>query len=369
MTDAKIPLLDLGPQTEALWAELTGALEAVVRGGQFIMGPNVKAFEQELAAYLGVKHAVGVNSGTDALVLGLRAAGVGAGEEVITTPFSFFATAEAISQLGARPVFVDIDPVSYNLRPELVAAAVTERTRAILPVHLFGQAAEMAPILALARERGLAVVEDAAQALGAQYGGRKVGTLGSAGAFSFFPSKPLGACGDGGLLATDDDETAATVRMLRVHGARQKYFNETIGYNSRLDELQAAILRVKLPHLDAWNAGRRAAAGRYAALLAGVEGVEAPSEAAEGGHVYHQYTVRLTAADRDQVQEKLAAAGVATMIYYPVPIHLLPVYAGQYPGLPGAEAAARQVLSLPLWPEITEATQARVVEALAWALR
>jgi dTDP-4-amino-4,6-dideoxygalactose transaminase len=369
VAELSIPLLDLGPQTEALWEELTSAMEQVARSGHFIMGPNVKAFEQEIAAYLGVKHALGVNSGTDALVIGLRAAGVGPGDEVITTPFSFFATAEAISHLGARPIFVDIDPASYNLVPELVEAAATARTRAIIPVHLFGQAADMDPIMAIATERSLRVVEDTAQALGAQYRGRQAGTLGDVGAFSFFPTKPLGAFGDGGLIATDDEEVAAEARMLRVHGARKKYHNEAIGYNSRLDELQAAVLRVKLPHLDAWNEGRRAAAARYAALLAGVEGVVAPSEEAYGRHVYHQYTIRVLAGKRDNVQQKLTEAGIGTMIYYPVPIHRLPAYAGQYESLPVAEAAAGEVISLPLWPEIAEETQARVVEALAWSLR
>ena len=368
MAELDLPLLDLAPQTEALWPELTAAMEQVARSGHFIMGPNVRAFEEEIAAYLGVRYALGVNSGTDALVIGLRAAGVGPGDEVITSPFSFFATAEAISQVGARPVFVDIDPVSFNLVPDLVAQAVTERTRAIIPVHLFGQAADMDPILALAQERGLRVVEDTAQALGTEYKGRKAGTLGTVGAFSFFPTKPLGAFGDGGLLVTNDEAVAEESRMLRVHGARKKYHNEAIGYNSRLDELQAAILRVKLPHLDEWNEGRRVAAARYAALLAPVEGVVAPSEEAYGRHVYHQYTIRIRDGKRDLVQEKLAEAGIGTMIYYPIPIHRLPAYAGQYPSLPVAEAAAGEVISLPLWPEIEEEAQVRVVEALVWAL-
>ena len=368
MAESNLPLLDLSPQTEALWDELTTAMQEVVRGGHFIMGPNVKAFEQEVAAYLGVKHAIGLNSGTDALVIALRAAGVRPGDEVITTPFSFFATAEAVSSLGARPVFVDIDPRSYNLVPELVAAAVTERTRALLPVHLFGQAADMGPLLTLAQEKGLQVVEDAAQAMGTEYRGRKVGTLGTAGCFSFFPTKPLGAFGDGGLMATDDDEVADQARMLRVHGARKKYFNEVIGYNSRLDELQAAVLRVKLPHLDGWNEGRRAAAVRYQAMLAGITGVVPPSEAEYGRHVYHQYTIRVVDGKRDAVQAKLAEAGIGTMIYYPVPTHRLPAYAGQYESLPVAEAAAGEVISLPLWPEITGEAQARVVEALACSL-
>lgn len=368
MAEIKLPLLDLGPQTEALWEELMSAVQEVIRSGHFIMGPNVKAFEQEVAAYLGVKHAIGLNSGTDALVIALRAAGVGPGDEVITTPFSFFATAEAISAIGARPVFVDIDPRSYCLEPAQAAAAVTERTRALLPVHLFGQAADMDPLLDLAQEQGLRVIEDTAQALGSEYRGRKVGTLGTAGCFSFFPTKPLGGFGDGGLIATDDEEVAEQARMLRVHGSRKKYYNEIIGYNSRLDELQAAILRVKLPHLDEWNEERRVAAARYEALLAGMPGVMAPSEEPYGRHVYHQYTIRVLGGKRDAVQAKLAEAGIGTMIYYPVPIHCLPAYAGQCGSLPVAEEAAGEVLSLPLWPEIAEEDQARVVEALAWAL-
>ncbi len=368
MAELNLPLLDLGPQTDALWEELTSAVQEVIRGGRFIMGPNVKAFEQEMAAYLGVKHAIGLNSGTDALVIALRAAGVGPDDEVITTPFSFFATAEAISSLGARPVFVDIAPRSFCLEPEQVAVAVTERTRALLPVHLFGQAADMDPLVDLARERGLRVVEDAAQALGSEYRGRKVGALGTAGCFSFFPTKPLGGFGDGGLIATDDDEVAEQARMLRVHGAKKKYFNEAIGYNSRLDELQAAVLRVKLPHLDEWNEGRRVAAARYGAMLTEVAGVVPPREEVDGRHVYHQYTIRVLDNRRDGAKAKLAETGIGTMIYYPVPIHRLPAYAGQYGSLPVAEAAAGEVLSLPLWSEITEESQARVVEALAWAL-
>lgn len=366
--EPKIPLLDLGPETEALWGELKVGIERVLRSGLFILGPEVEALETEVASFLGVAHAVGLNSGTDALVLGLRALGVGPGDEVITSPFTFFATAEAISQVGAIPVFVDIDPATFNLDPEQVAGAVSERTAAILPVHLFGQAADMDAILETARARGCRVLEDVAQAFGGTHRGRKLGTLGDAGAFSFFPSKNLGACGDAGLLATDDPEVADVVRRLRAHGARTKYYNEEIGYNSRLDALQAAILRVKLPRLEAANAKRREAAARYRELLAGVPAAVVPEEVAYAGHVYHQFTVRLPAARRDEVRRELAAAGIATMVYYPTPVHRLPVYSGLGYRLPVAEAAAKEVLSLPLWPQIEPAIQERVVRCLGRAL-
>ncbi len=360
----KIPVLDLAPEIEALWEELNAAIQGVLRSGQFIMGPAVQAFETEVAAYLGVKHAIGVNSGTDALLIGLRALGVGPGEEVITTPFTFFATAEAISLVGATPVFVDIDPRTYNLDPDLVEEKINPRTRAILPVHLFGQAAEMDAIQALADKYGLKVLEDVAQAMGGEYKGWKLGTFGQAAAFSFFPSKNLGAFGDAGLLTTDDDRVAETARMLRAHGAKKKYFNETLGYNSRLDTLQAAILRVKLPHVDATNQGRRRVAQCYDELLSDVHGVETPHETADAGHVYHQYTVRIRDGRRDEVARHLSQAGIGTMVYYPVPVHKLPVYASMDYHLRLAEQAAGEVLSLPIWPEMPEALQQKVVEEL-----
>lgn len=364
----KIPVLDLRPEIDSLWEELTSAIEGVLRSGQFIMGPNVKAFEEEAAAYLGVRHAVGVNSGTDALVIALQAAGVGEGDEVITTPFTFFATAEGVSRLGATPVFVDIDPLTFNIDPGLIEAAVTPRTKAILPVHLYGQAADMDPIMEVAKKYGLKVIEDTAQAFGGEYKGKKLGTIGDAGCFSFFPSKNLGAFGDGGLIATDDDEIAERARMLRVHGAKKKYYNEVIGYNSRLDALQAAILRVKLPYIDGWNEGRRRAAQRYNELLEDIPGIITPYEAPYAKHVYHQYTVRVMNGRRDQVKEHLQQQGISTMVYYPVPVHKLPVYAQNAVTLPEAEKAAGEVLSLPVWPEITESVQTKVVEALEAAL-
>jgi dTDP-4-amino-4,6-dideoxygalactose transaminase len=361
-----IPILDLQPEIEALWDELNAAFQRVLRSGQFIGGPEVEAFESEVAAYLGVEHAVGVNSGTDALVIGLRALGVGPGDEVITTPFSFFATAESISAVGATPVFADADERSFNLDLATVEPLITERTRAILPVHLYGRPAEMTALLALAEQYGLRVVEDCAQSCGARYEGRQTGTLGDVGAFSFFPSKNLGGFGDGGLLATDNCAVAEQARMLRAHGGRRKYHNELVGYNSRLDAIQAALLRVKLPHVDAWNAARHEAARRYEALLAGVGGLVLP-EVPEG-HVFHQYTVRVLDGRRDAVAEALAAGGVGTMVYYPVPQHALPVYAGLGARCPVAERLAGEVLSLPMGPHLTEGVQERIAEAVRVAL-
>lgn len=360
----KIPVLDLTPEIEALWDELMAAIQGVLKSGQFIMGPNVKAFEQEAAAYLGVKYAIGVNSGTDALVIALHAAGIGPGDEVITTPFTFFATAEAVSQVGATPVFVDIDPRTFNINPELIEPAITPRTRAILPVHLYGQAADMDLIMALAEKYNLRVIEDTAQAFGGEYKGRKLGTIGDAGCFSFFPSKNLGAFGDGGLIATNDDEIAAKARMLRVHGAKKKYYNEVIGYNSRLDEIQAAILRVKLPHVDEWNDGRREAARRYNELLKDAPGIITPIENPYAKHVYHQYTVRVQDGRRDELKKQLAENGIGTMVYYPVPVHQLPIYKEQTVSLATAEKLASEVLSLPIWPGISEQVQVRVTRVL-----
>ncbi|MCA1791858.1 MAG: DegT/DnrJ/EryC1/StrS family aminotransferase, partial [Thioalkalivibrio sp.] len=259
----RIPVLNLTPEIEELWDELNDAFQRVLRSGQFILGPEVEAFETEVADYLGVKHAIGVNSGTDALVIGLRALGIGPGDEVITTPFTFFATGESIANVGATPVFVDIDENSFNIDPSLIEDAITPRTKAILPVHLFGRPCDMDAVMGIAERHGLEVVEDAAQSFGARLGGQQSGTFGRVGAFSFFPSKNLGAFGDAGLLATDDDEVAESARMLRAHGSRTKYHNETLGYNSRLDSLQAAFLRVKLPRVDAWNERRRDVAATY----------------------------------------------------------------------------------------------------------
>jgi dTDP-4-amino-4,6-dideoxygalactose transaminase len=369
LTQAKIPVLDLNPEIDEIRDEIMEAIEGVLRSTQFIMGPNVKAFETEVAEYLGVKHAIGLNSGTDALILGIHAFGVGPGDEVVTTPFTFFATGEAISHFRATPVFVDIDPATYNLDLAKLEAAITPRTKAILPVHLFGAPVDMDPLLQVAARHGLKVLEDTAQAFGAQYKGQKAGAIADAGAFSFFPSKNLGAFGDGGLFVTDDDDLAGTVRMLRVHGARKKYENECVGVNSRLDELQAAVLRVKLRRIDAWNEGRRRAAGRYAQMLGGLPGVTVPVEPEGTKHVYHQYTIRIDGGRRDAVQKALAEDGVGSFVYYPYPLHKLPVYAEmRVEGLEESERAAREVLSLPIWPHLDEATQGRVVDSISRAL-
>jgi len=361
-----VPLLDLKPEYESLKGDLQKAINRVVESGQFIMGPDVKAFEAEVAQYLGVKHAIGVNSGTDALFIGLRALGIGPGDEVITTPFTFFATAEAISHVGATPVFVDIDKRTFNIAPRLIEEKITGRTKAILPVHLFGCPVEMSEIMELAKRHNLKVVEDCAQSFGARYEGRQTGTIGDVGAYSFFPSKNLGAYGDGGLIATDDDALADAASMLRTHGAKRKYHNELVGYNSRLDTIQAAVLRVKLPHLDAWNEGRRRVAALYGELLGDVPGVTV-SEISEG-HVFHQYTIRIAGRDRDEVQVGLKEVGIGTMVYYPVPVHQMPLYRELNYHLPLAEKTAGEVLSLPIWPDMEETTQQRVVKAIKQTL-
>lgn len=363
-----IPVCDLQPGIQAHWDEFVEAFCNVLRSGRFILGPNVRAFEEEVAAYHGVRYAIGVNSGTDALHIALRALGIGPGDEVITTPFTFFATAEVISLVGAKPVFVDIDPETYNIDPDLIESAITERTKAILPVHLYGLPADMERIVDIAQRHGLAIVEDVAQAMGGRLGTCLLGTIGDAGALSFFPSKTLGGFGDGGMIITDDDKVAETARMLRAHGSRKKYYNEMVGYNSRLDEVHAAMLRIKLRFLDQANEMRRSVAARYHQLLANVPGIVVPQERPGVYHVYHQYTIRVTGANRDDVQAALKAQGVETMVYYPVALNKLKVYEGMYPSMPHAEAAAEQVLSLPIWPEMDEETQRRVVEALLVAL-
>lgn len=363
-----IPILDPRPEIESIWDDVISAVEDVLRTGQFIMGPNVTGFEKEAAEYLGVKHALGVNSGTDALILAIRAMGIGAGDEVISTPFTFFATTECVSHLGATPVFVDVDPVTYNFRVEDLEASITPKTRAIIPVHLFGHAVDMDPVMEIAERHGLYVLEDVAQAFGGEYKGRKLGSIGHAGAFSFFPTKNLGGCGDGGLFTTDDDDLADTVRILRVHGARKKYHNEVVGVNSRLDAMQAAILRCKLPHIDEWNEGRRVAANYYGAQLSGIEGVVTPACLDYANHVYHQYTIRIVGGQRDAVQSKLAEAGVGTMVYYEKPLNKLPVYLDLDVSMPVSEQLATEVLSLPIWPKISRETQDRVVQALRAAL-
>ncbi|HEY8431781.1 MAG TPA: DegT/DnrJ/EryC1/StrS family aminotransferase, partial [Sandaracinaceae bacterium] len=360
-----IPLLDLEAQNAPLRAAIEIAIRDVVRSNQFIMGPDVAAFEREVAAMLGVEHAIGVSSGTDALLVALMALGVGPGDEVITTPFSFFATAGAIHRVGAKPVFVDVDAATFNLDPALVAAKVTERTKAIVPVHLFGQPCD---IDALAKAApGIPIVEDAAQAILARTERGPVGALGTLGCFSFFPSKNLGGFGDGGLVTTNDGELAEKVRRLRLHGSHPKYVHAMVGGNFRLDTIQAAVLRVKLPHLLAWTRARRENAARYDRLFAeaAIPGVVPPPRVSEG-HVYNQYTIR--APRRDELAKHLAAAKIGTAIYYPLCLHQQECFAhlGHREGdFPVAEQAAREVLSLPIYPELGEARQRRVVEAIA----
>ncbi|MFT9849585.1 DegT/DnrJ/EryC1/StrS family aminotransferase [Aneurinibacillus sp. REN35] len=359
-----IPVFELTSQVETLHNELMQVIDNVLCSGQFIMGENVTAFEKEVANYIGAKYAIAVNSGTDALVIGLLAAGVGKGDEVITTPFTFFATAEAISQVGAIPVFVDVNEQTYNIDVNLIEGAVTTRTKAILPVHLYGQAANMNEINECAQKHGLKVIEDVAQAFGGEYKHKKLGAVGDVGCFSFFPTKNLGAYGDGGLITTDDEQIAERARMLRTHGSKKKYYNEILGYNSRLDELQAAILRVKLPYIDRWNEKRRVIASTYNKLLKGIPNIVTPEELLENKHVYHQYTIRICNGKRDIIQKELALQGIGSMVYYPVPVHRLPIYQDFPVVLPVAEKLAEEVISLPIWPEMKRVQQETVVEEL-----
>lgn len=348
-----IPFVDLKAQYKSIQHEIEPAIRGVLESGQFILGSEVAAFEREFAAYCQAAHGIGVNTGTSALHLSLLAAGVGPGDEVITVPFSFVATVAAIVYTGARPVLVDIDPETFTMDPRAIEAAITPRTKAILPVHLYGQPADMGAILAIARAHGLSVIEDACQAHGAEYQGRRVGSLGDFGCFSFYPGKNLGAYGEGGMVTTNDPEHARTLRMLRDWGAERKYEHVLKGYNYRLEGLQGAVLRVKLRHLESWTEARRAVAARYDQLLGG-SGVPTPHAAPYARHVYHVYAVR--SHERARWQEALNAQGVQTGIHYPIPIHLLPAYAdlgyraGQFPH---SEQAAREVLSLPMFPELT----------------
>lgn len=362
-----IPILDLTEQYHALKVQIDQAMQAVCASGHYINGPQCRAFEEEIASYVGCDHAVALNSGTDALHLALRALDVGPGDEVITTPFTFVATTEAIGIVGATPAFVDIHPQTFNMDVGALEAAITPRTKAIMPVHLYGHPAPMHDIMAIARKHGLAVVEDCAQAIGATLDGKRVGSFGDAGAFSFFPSKNLGAYGDGGMVTTNRRDLADRIRSLRAHGGRVKYHHEELGVNSRLDEMQAAVLRVKLPHLDRWIEARREHAAWYTENLS--QHVILPTEAPGTHHVYHQYTVRVP--DRDRVQSALASSGVQTMVYYPVPLHLQEVHKNlglREGAFPLAERAAREALSLPMYPELRADARKTVANALASAL-
>lgn len=349
----KVPILDLAAERAEIGAGVAQALERVLSSGHFILGPEGAALEKEIAALVGVPHAVACNSGTDALHLALRAAGVGPGDEVVTPAFTFIATAEAIAYVGATPVFADVDGASFNLTAETLERALTPGTRAVIVVHLFGQCAPMPAIAAMCARRGIVLVEDCAQAIGADWEGRQAGAWGEFGCFSFYPTKNLGAYGDAGLVTTREARHDARLRMLRHHGSRQTYLHEEIGYNSRLDELQAAVLRAKLPHLARFTAARQKHAARYRELLAGAR-LQLPAAHGRGAHVYHQFTVRV--ANRDAVRKILTDAGVGSGVYYPIPLHRQPVFEKEFGGLslPAAEAAAHEVLSLPVYPQLTD---------------
>ena len=366
----QVPLLDLKAQYRAIKSEVDQAVTDVFESQHFILGPKVQQCEEQIAQYCRCAHAVGVSSGTDALLIALMVECIGPGAEVITTPHSFFATAGAVSRLGGKPVFVDIDPDTYNIRPDLIEAAITPRTRAIIPVHLFGQMADMDPIMEIAKRHDLLVVEDAAQAIGSEYKGRRAGSIGHYGCFSFFPSKNLGCAGDGGLVSTTDADRAERLRVFRAHGSKPKYFHKVIGGNFRLDALQAAIVSAKLPHLDGWTAKRQANAARYDELFKqsglverGV--VKCPVEAPQRRHIYNQYVLRVER--RDALQKHLTAANIGNEVYYPVPFHLQECFQnlGGKPGdFPASEAAARDTVAIPVYPEITPEQQQYVVETI-----
>ncbi len=388
-----IPLLDLKAQYAPIREEIRAAIDRVADAQHFIGGPEVEALEREVAAYSQAQFGIGVSSGTDALLVALMAIDLRPGDEVITTPYTFFATAGSIYRLGGRPVFVDIDPRTYNIEPAQIEAAITDRTRAIIPVHLFGQMADMDPIMDIARRHGLVVIEDAAQAIGAEYKGRRAGSIGHFGCFSFFPSKNLGAFGDGGLITTNDPDLAHRARLLRNHGAEPKYYHKLVGGNFRLDALQAAVLRVKLKYLDDWTAARQRNAGRYRRLFAQASLAEKedsgsgmterstqyavhntqhpvalPHDAGYGRHIYNQFVIRVER--RERVMAVLRERQIGHEIYYPVPLHLQECFAslGYRPGdLPESERAAKETLALPIYPELTEEMQAAVVNAIATA--
>ena len=364
-----IPILDLGPQYAELKTDIEREVLKVLSSGQYILGENVKKLEKDFAKYNGVSHALGVASGTDALHLALRALDIGSGDEVITVSFTFIATVEAISYVGATPVFVDINPDTFNFDPKELEKKITSKTKAIMPVHLYGQPVDMTPILEIAKKYNLYVVEDCAQAIGATYKGKKVGSLGDIGCFSFFPTKNLGTFGDGGMVTTNSDYLAERMTSLRNHGSKVRYYHDEVGLNSRLDEIHAAILNVKFPHIDKWNSKRREVAYYYNELFKDVEEIQTPKEIEDAYCVYHQYTIK--APVRDQLVESLRQKGVMAMIYYPVPIHLQAAYKnfGFTEGLlPNTEKCTTQVLSLPMFPEITREQQRQVAEAVKSSL-
>jgi len=366
----KVPLVNLQAQYATIRDEVRAAIDRVFESQQFVLGAEVQALEEEIARYSQTRFAIGCASGSDALLLALMSCGVGEGDEVITTPFSFFATASAITRLGARPVFVDVDERTYNIRPALVSEAITERTKAIVPVHLYGQCAEMNPLIELSQARGIPIVEDAAQAIGAEDRGRRAGSMGMIGCFSFYPSKNLGGAGDGGMLVTNDLDHARRLHMLRVHGEERRYFNKLVGLNSRLDALQAVVLRVKLRRLDAWTVARQRNAQQYELMFgdAGLTGkFDLPFVPSGARHIFHQFVIRLRDGRRDALLDHLRERGVGTDVYYPVPLHLQECFAyldykkGDFPI---AEAAAQETLALPVYPELTPEQLDYVVSAI-----
>ena len=363
-----VPLLDLQAQYRPLRDEILAAITRVCDSQRFIMGPEIDGLERELSALLGVKHALTVSSGTDALLLALMTLDIKAGDEVITPTYSFFATAGAVERLGARPVLVDIDPATFNIDVDQAVAAITPKTKAIIPVHLFGLSADLDPIMSAADRAGIPVIEDAAQAIGSTYKSRRIGTIGAMGCFSFFPSKNLGAFGDAGLLTTEDDRLAKRARLLRTHGQEPKYYHHLVGANFRMDALQAAILRVKAPHLAGWTEGRRANAARYRTLFAAaeVDGITLPTEPPDRLHIFNQFVIRTP--ERDALKRHLEARGVGTEIYYPIPFHLQPCFEhlGYRRGaFPHAERAAAESLAIPIYGELTHDQQAFVTSAVA----
>jgi dTDP-4-amino-4,6-dideoxygalactose transaminase len=361
-------MVNLKAQYAEIKDEVEQGLAETIANCSFILGPNVQAFEQECADYLGVKHAIGVASGTDALHLALIAEGIGPGDEVITTAFTFIATAEAIRYVGAKPVFVDIDPKTFNISPEAIEQAITPKTKAVMPVHLFGQPVDMARITALCAQHNLKLIEDCCQSFGASIGGRQTGAIGDAGGYSFFPSKNLGAYGDGGLVVTNSDAAAETIKMLRNHGSKVRYYHDIIGYNSRLDEMQAVILRAKLKRIDRYNRSRRRAAHRYSELLADLP-LTTPFEDGVGEHVYHQYT--LLCDRRDEVMKALQENQIACAIYYPVPLHRQNVFKDECAGvsLPNTDKVAATCLSLPICSELDDQTIERIASVIRGVLK
>jgi len=363
-----IPMADPAGEYRLLKVEIDAAVSRVLASGRYVHGPEGEALEREVASYVGARYAVGCNSGTDALHLPLVAAAIGAGDEVIVPAFTFFATAEAVSYTGATPVFADIDPGTFNLSVDSLSRKITEKTRAVIAVHLFGQCADLGRIAELCRSRGLLLIEDCAQAFGAAYQGRRAGAWGDFGCFSFYPTKNLAAVGDAGMITTRNPDHDSTLRMLRHHGSRQTYLHERVGWNSRLDEIQAAVLRVKLRRLDEFNAARRRVAQRYRQKLTGVQGVQPPVEDARGTHIYHQFTVR--SGRRDAIREALARDGIAASIYYPTPLHRQPAYEAANRGMsfPESEAAAKAVLSLPIHPRLDDGSVDRICARVEAAL-